>query len=211
MQAKDVISLVFSAIALVLSILSMYISVHEVDDIQVQVAQFSISNDPSHHDQDNVITHVAFINRGNQPALVTGAEFIAMPKLDYGDGAFGGPICPKEAGFPFVLEKNQMKVVELYQRATSLESNAEPGTSTLHYGLRFASINGKGKEQGTEVLFSTINFKDKKITGYKDDHLSVSLAGRSDISFRLNDIECSAQRTVPSDVPASAASTGGVR
>lgn len=194
---KDIISLLFSAIALIASLVSTYITLRHIEDVQVRIADFGISNtlDP---ELDSVTTHVAFINRGNRPVLVTGVEYIAIPKLDYSEGAYGGPVCStKEGDFPFVLEKDHMKIIEFRQNAASLLANAEPGLSELHYGLRFASINSKGNEQGSEVVFAKISLDNKEVITYQSSHMAVPLLGNTNINFRIIDSNCNNQSNRP--------------
>lgn len=75
---KDLLSIGFSVAALLLSSLAAYYNFYrQVNDVQVRIANFKIENTPR-PDEDRVITDLAFINRGNQPALVTAAGCIAL-------------------------------------------------------------------------------------------------------------------------------------
>lgn len=187
---KDFLALLFSAIALVASIVTTYYSLREKNDVQARIVEFYVDNNKD-KSQEQITTHVAFINRGNQPVLITGAEFVAMPRLDMSDGSFAGPICSRGNDFPFVLNSGQMKLVVLEQPLSYVESNAKMGSSLLHYGLRFASVDSKGNEQGVEVIFASISFDNQDAVSQSGKHASVQLRGNSEIAFRIDASDCS--------------------
>ena len=121
---KDLLSIGFSAAALLLSALAAYYNFfRQVNDVQVRIADFEIENTLK-RSEDRVITHLAFINRGNQPALVTGVEWIAASDVTLKDGSFGSQCASAQGTFPFVLEKGQMKLVQVTSNADNIEANS---------------------------------------------------------------------------------------
>ena len=180
---KDFLSIGFSAAALLLSLLAAYYNFfRQVNDVQVRIADFAVENTlkPA---ENRVITHLAFINRGNQPALVTAAEWIAASDVTLKDSSFGGLCESAPDTFPFVLEKGQMKLVRVSSRADNIEAYSDQDKA-LHYGIKIASISSQGNEHGVRLFFGTINLEQSKITGSKFDHAAAGLFGNADVAFR---------------------------
>lgn len=180
---KDVLSLGFSAGALLLSLVAAYFNFfRQVDDVQIRVAEFAIENT---HDvrKDQIVTHLAFINRGNRPALVTGAEWlVTLDRID--EGTFGAQSNSPVGTFPFVLEKGELKLVRVTSSRENVQVNSARRNGPLYYGIKIASISSKGTEHGVMLLFATLKMADGTIQDSRYEHLMVPLLGNEDVSFR---------------------------
>jgi hypothetical protein len=183
---KDAISLLFSGLALLVSSLTMYLNLfRHVDDVQVRIANFEVEN-TLNREKDRVITHLAFINRGNQAALITGVESVMDTSKKLAHEPFGAPVDSVDCVFPFILEKGQMKLVEVTTPLSFLEGNTPQDATRMYFGLKIASINSSGVEQGAHFVFGEIELKNHKVFSFKSEHAMVSLFGREDVSFRMS-------------------------
>lgn len=184
LSKKDILSIGFSAIALLLSLIAAYYNFfRQVNDVQVRVADFALEN-AGKPAENRIITHLAFINRGNQPALVTGAEWIAASKVDLSDGSFGGPCDTPPDTFPFVLEKGQMRLIRITSSGGNVEANSGQD-KLLHYGIKIASINSQANEYGVQLFYGKIYLEQSKITTTDFDHSVIGLFGNADVAFRM--------------------------
>jgi len=185
---KDLLSLSLSAVALVVSMVTMYFTFfRHVDDIQVRVAEFDIEN-TSNPAKDRIVTTLAFINRGNQPALITGTQSIVgsdREELIRGSFEWGGPTWSPQGTFPFVLDKGQMKLIVVYDSRRVLEANTPEGEHRGFYGLEIASIDSQSQERGSRIVFGQVDVKDKRITSFKGDHVATSVFDTVKIEFRV--------------------------
>lgn len=178
---KDLLTIALSTAALLLSSVAAYYNFfRQVNDVQVRIADFNIENKLK-PDEDRVITHLAFINRGNQPALVTAVEWTSAPDVSLKDGSFGGPCQSAPETFPFVLEKGQMKLVSVFSLARDVANQRGP---LVHYGIKIASISSHGNDHGAQLFFGTVTLEQSKIKSWKFDRASIDLFGNADVGFR---------------------------
>lgn len=102
--------------------------------------------------------------------------------------------------FPFVLDKGQLKLVEVTTPLSFLEENARPGNSKLYYGLKFASINSKGEEQGSRMVFGEISLENKQTVSSNGERVVAPLMGEVEVFFRISPAS-RVQQVAPADRP----------
>ncbi|MBL8267526.1 MAG: hypothetical protein JNL55_14125 [Steroidobacter sp.] len=84
-------------------------------------------------------------------------------------------------------------IIGLSQKVTTLEDATLKGSSSIHYGLRIASVDSRGRERGAKLMLAEVDLKDGLVSSYKDEHPTASLDGNERITFAVNDAECAAQ------------------
>lgn len=183
---KDVLSVGLSACALIVSLTTTYFNLfRHVDDVQVRIADF-VAENTSEPSKNRIVTQLAFLNRGNQPLLVTGVEFVVDTSKDLSHEPFGGSVFVPDCTFPFVLEKGQVRLLEIASQLKHVESNLSRQALVAYYGLKFASIDSRGNEQGAKLVFGEIHIKEGRTFAYDWQRSSgVSAYGSEKLNFRV--------------------------
>ena len=197
-STKDIVTFSFSGAALLVSLVTAYFNFWPINDVQVRVADFEIENTLKRA-EDRFVTHLAFINRGTQPVLVTAVEWVIS--VDGTSGEAESAPCDSPAGtFPFVLEKGGLRLVTVTSSREHIESNWGRRSGPLHYGVKIASISGQASEHGSRLMFANLNTAQGKIATWKYEHTIGTLFDNTEVFFRIApDVRRTAQPAAAAD------------
>ena len=158
LTANEKISIGLSALALLFSIVTAYLTFFYQDhDVLVRIVSSSVD-----HDSDGgftLTTNVAFVNRGNQTAMVTGGESFMRMENEPDEGALGQAV-DSNGALPLVLEKGQSKLVRVSERLARAFGPTPGAKQKFIYGLKIASLDGAGQERGAKLNSAVLEFVD---------------------------------------------------
>ena len=128
---KDWLGILFSTLALTLSSMSFYYTELRIEDI-VLARIIDLDLGSKNGNEKTIETKFAFVNAGNRPAIILGADYryAARPNLE--DGGFGGPAIPLGESFPLYLGPREMRLVILQTPISNAIDNFEHGSPNVN-------------------------------------------------------------------------------
>ncbi|HEX8127237.1 MAG TPA: hypothetical protein VF548_16800 [Allosphingosinicella sp.] len=128
--AKDVVALLFSAFALMLSGATFYLTNVRVSDaVTARVVDVDRTSPPSPSPRDaGLVVQVAFVNSGNRDAIITLPDYNFTGSRGLDTGSVGGPAAAAKGVFPFVLSPKQIRLVEVPVPVAIAQDNLEQGS-----------------------------------------------------------------------------------
>lgn len=116
---KDVVTLSISMLALAVSAASFYVTNFRVEEkALVRIADTTIEPG-TEDDQKNgyrngfVIMQLAFVNGGNRPVVILGADYQLSERPDLSAGGFGGQVETAEPAFPLLMPPRDVRVLNV--------------------------------------------------------------------------------------------------
>jgi len=135
MNAKDAVSLVFSATALTISAVNFYLTNYRVHhEVLARVSDIAVAGDSVH-------AHVVFVNSGNRQAIVSAARFelagqAGVPR----GGQLAFRATTADGSLPFVISPRELQVIVL-----TLPFSAFSESGLTYAGLRFRALDASGE------------------------------------------------------------------
>lgn len=160
---RENIAIIISIFSLLVSMFSIYLSVNEVDSVKVRVVGHTESIE-----KGKVVTRLVFSNAGNLPYFINDVQVL----VSYEDGEGGvGIFSPAEGesnvvGVPFVLDKGEIKVVEIATSVFKMVPKVEGGLP-VYFLARISAVNIHGKLKHNDLWFASMCIASEFIFGEK--------------------------------------------
>lgn len=168
-------ALFVSIFALVVSIIGTYLSFRVVHDANVRVVDFNVN---FHGEDQEAVTKLIFYNNGNAPYLVTDIQLIVGQDKS-GEGYFmPDDGAPKDGTLPFVLDKGQMKLVEVKRRAASAAKDVK-GSEIIYYGLKLSSMDIEGETHDSIIWHALICRSDGRVFSAQSNSRAISVSTKT--------------------------------
>jgi hypothetical protein len=159
-------------------VLGFYFSNYRVDDsLQARVAHTELRTEkPVPRTEDNadpdadgepasegelhyIVARVLFINAGNRPALVLGADWEVFDPRDREKGAFGGPAEVPDGTWPIIIKPRDIRLVDLGIPVKHLANNLDSGAPVSEPML---NIPGKSAQFNATITFAAVDSRGKR-------------------------------------------------
>lgn len=154
---QDAIALGFSLLAVIISGLSFYYSVREVDFVVVRAVSFAESSITGNTDVELV-----FSNGGNLPYLISELQI----KTYYGvtDGGYFPSLSDESfAEVPFVLDKGAMKILKLTVPLPEILLDSKR-IIPVHLVARISAVDVNGETRQVEAWYGSLCLESETIT-----------------------------------------------
>ena len=162
---KDLLSLTFSAIALIVAGLTYYTSnIRIVDDAMARIVDFDTTQDGAW-----IVAHIVYINAGNRPAIVINTGYMLRGSKDdpLRTIEFGGNATTAQHTLPLVLPPHEVRVVDLRIPISDLVNNYEHGTPVPTE--RSPSHRSTDREFIIRLTFDTLDSKGAEHNAWSED------------------------------------------
>ena len=117
-QRKDYITISISIIALTLSLINFYYSQIRINDnLQARIIDVDMTAQ-----RDTAIIQLAYVNSGNRQAIILNPFYALADTASFDNGAAGSKF-ENYSDFPFILEANEMKIINLKLSLANINLN----------------------------------------------------------------------------------------
>jgi hypothetical protein len=130
---KDWVTILFSAVALLISALTFFNNYRVKDEMQARVADLV----PASGGRDAVVFRVAFSNSGNRPAIILDVDCIINDQPNMKGTAFSSGCKAPDKIFPLIIQPHDVRLVDVEVQGKALEES-------FNHGKRI-SLSGRGE------------------------------------------------------------------